>query len=42
MFDRLKRLFDSGKLTKDGLKSAVEKGLITAEEFTKIAGEKYE
>ena len=42
MFDRLKRLFDIGKITKDGLKTAVEKGLITSDEYTKIVGEQYE
>lgn len=42
MFDRLKRLYESGKLSKDGLKTAVEKGLITSDEYAKIVGEQYE
>lgn len=41
MFERLKRLFDSGKLSKDGVKTAVVKGLITADDYVKITGEKY-
>lgn len=41
MFERLKRLYDCGKLTKDGLKNAVENGLITADDYTKITGERY-
>lgn len=41
MFERLKRLYDSGKLTKDGLKNAVAKGLITADDYSKITGEVY-
>lgn len=41
MFERLKRLYDSGKLTKDGLKNAVVNGLITADDYAKITGEKY-
>lgn len=41
MFERLKRLFDLGKLSIDGLKNAVSKNLITPEEYEIIAGEKY-
>lgn len=42
MVDRLKRLFDDKRITIDGLKKAVEKKLITPDEFTVITGEKYE
>lgn len=41
MFERLKRLYDSGKLTKEGLRNAVGKGLINADEYEQITGEKY-
>ena len=41
MFDRLKRLYDTHRLTKDGLKIAVEKNLLTPEEYEEIVGEKY-
>lgn len=41
MFDRIKRLYDSGELSKDGLKNAVKKGLITKEEYAKITGDEY-
>lgn len=41
MFERLNRLFQAGKVTKDGLKKAVKNGLITEEDFTKITGERY-
>ena len=42
MFDRLKRLYDENRLTKEGLKNAVAKNLITAEEYQQITGEKYD
>lgn len=41
MFERLKRLFDNGKLSKDGVKTAVKKGLITEADYLKITGEVY-
>lgn len=41
MFDRIKRLYESGELSKDGLKNAVKKGLITAEQYGLICGEVY-
>lgn len=41
MFERLKRLYDSGTLSKDGLKNAVTKGLITEEQYRDITGERY-
>lgn len=40
MFERIKRLFDNGELSKDGVKNAVNKGLITKAEYQKIVGEK--
>lgn len=41
MVERLKRLYDSGALSKDGVKNAVAKGLITEEQYRDITGEKY-
>lgn len=44
MFSTLKRLYDSGQLSKDGLKNAVEKvptGWITVEQYELITGEEY-
>lgn len=41
MFDRIKRLYDNGELSKDGIKNAVKKGLITESEYSKIVGEEY-
>ena len=38
MFERLKRLYNEGKITKEQLAKAVDKGWITAEEFIEIAG----
>ena len=42
MFDRLKRLYEENRLTKDGLKHAVAQNLITAEQYEQITGEKYD
>lgn len=45
MFVTLKRLYDSGQLSKDGLKNAVEKiptPWITPEQYKEITGEEYE
>lgn len=41
MFERLRRLYESGQLSKDGLKNAVVKGLITEDEYQQISGEKF-
>ena len=41
MFERLKRLYESEQLSKEGLKNAVVKGLITEDEYRQISGEKY-
>lgn len=41
MVERLRRLYESGQLSKDGLKNAVKKGLITESEYKSICGEKY-
>lgn len=41
MFERLQRLYNEGKITKDGLKKAVKNGLITADDYAKITGERY-
>ena len=40
MVERLKRLYDSGALSKDGVKKAVNKGLITEADYERIVGEK--
>ena len=42
MFNRLKRLYEQGKITEAGLQNAVTKGWITQEEYTLITqkGEK--
>jgi uncharacterized XkdX family phage protein len=42
MFERIKRLFEAKEITIDGLKKAVEKGLITEDQFTVISGQDYE
>lgn len=41
MFDRIKRLYDEGKLNIDGVRNAVKRGWITAEQFKEITGEDY-
>lgn len=41
MFDTLKRLYDNGSLTLDGLKKAVVLGWITPEQYKEICGEDY-
>ena len=38
----LKRLYDRGKVTKDGLRQSVTDGVITADEYLTITGEAYE
>ena len=42
MFERLKKLYDEGRITKAGLKNAVRKGWITEEQYTEITGEVYQ
>ena len=42
MFDKLKEMYKKGKITKAGLKNAVRKGWITAEQYQEITGEQYE
>ncbi|UOO38260.1 XkdX family protein [Oscillospiraceae bacterium CM] len=41
MFERLKRLFDAGTLTIDGLKNAVVKDWVTTEQYEEITGQTY-
>lgn len=41
MFERLKRLYEGNRLTKDGLKKAVAENLITADQYEQITGETY-
>ena len=38
MFDRLKKLYDEGRITTEGLQKAVTKGWITQEEYDYIIG----
>lgn len=42
MFERLKRLYDAGTLTIVGLKNAVVRAWITAEQYEEITGVAYE
>ena len=42
MFDRLKRLYEEGRIDKKGLINAVDNGLITKEQYADITGESYE
>jgi len=39
MYERLKRLYKEGRITKEGLQNAVKKGLITEEQYREIVGE---
>ena len=41
-FRILKKLYDAGKVTKDGLRQAVQDGVITADEYEQITGEPYQ
>ena len=41
MYTRIKRLYDTGKLTKDGVRNAVAKGWITEEQYAEIIGEEH-
>ena len=38
MFNRLKRLYDTGRITQAQLRKAVENGWITTEEYVEIVG----
>ena len=38
MYERLKRLYDDGRITQTQLRNAVDKGWITAEEYAEIVG----
>lgn len=40
MYNRLKRLYDEGRITQEKLRKAVELGWITAEEYMEIVGGK--
>lgn len=42
MFERIKRLYDTGRIGLPELITAVEKKLITAEQFEEICGRDYE
>lgn len=42
MFNRIKRLYDQGKLDKNGVKNAVLRGWITEDQYKEITGEVYE
>lgn len=42
MFERIKRLYDEGKLSINGLKNAVANDLITAEQYKLICGKVYD
>lgn len=39
MYERIKRLYEEGKLDKDGVRKAYENGLITLEEYRSITGD---
>lgn len=38
MYERLKRLYDEGRITQTQLRNAIDKGWITAEEYAEIVG----
>lgn len=42
MAERIKRLYDTGKLNKDGVRNAVVRNLITAADYKAITGEDFE
>lgn len=42
MYARIKRLYDTGKLKKDGVRNAVIKGWITEVQYEEITGEAYD
>lgn len=41
MYERIKRLYEEGKLDKNGVRNAVIKGWITKEQYKEITGEPY-
>lgn len=41
MFERLKNLYESNRLSEEGLRRAVEKGMITEKEFSLIFGQPF-
>lgn len=41
MYERIKRYYDLGVWTKSRVKSAVEKGAISEQEYAEIVGEDY-
>lgn len=41
MYERIKRLYEEGKIDKNGVANAVKNGWITPEEYKKITGEDY-
>lgn len=41
MYNRIKRLYEQGKLDKNGVKNAVIRGWITPEQYEEITGEPY-
>lgn len=38
MYERLKRLYNEGRITQNQLRNAIDKGWITAEEYAEIVG----
>ena len=41
LVESMKRLYQSGKITKDSVKARVESGKITEDDYVYIVGEKY-
>lgn len=39
MFETIKRLYESGKMSEAGVRAAVEKGWLTAAQYQEITGE---
>ncbi len=42
MFERLKRLYQEGKITQEGIENAVKKGWLTSEQANEIINPKVE
>jgi len=42
MYERIKRLYEEGRLDKQGVANAVERGWITPAQYQEITGEPYE
>ncbi len=42
MYERIKKLYDNGKLDKAGVRNAVVRGWISPEQYKDITGEDYE